>query len=205
MTLSEKASAATLLTVLGVLFFAWREDQKPAIPDSTRLLADSLRTTAPAFDSVVSAQFEEAERQNAIARRLAHQERALKALRDSLGRRADSLALDAGQAVDSARAWRVAYEARTEEVVTERARGDTLDAQVRALTIARDSATARADATALRLDAVERVNAGLTASITKLTTCKVDLVLASIPCISRRSAFVAGVATAGGAVLMLRR
>ena len=206
MTLSEKASVATLLTVLTVLFFAWREDQRPAIPDSTQTRIESLAATEGTFDSVTSNTLAGVDRQAEVVASLQKAVGRAKREADHQRRVADSLLALPRTEADSGPFWKQMHDTRLAETVSLRRANDSLSTIVDTLKTSRDSALAQARRTLVRLDVTSGVVVDLRASITKLTTCRFGPSFASLPCPTRKQAFLGGVAaTAGGAVLLLRR
>lgn len=208
MTFSEKASAITLVLVLAVIGLkVWGRPDQPAIPDSTRMTIDSLDRTAPAFDSAVTTKLADAERDRAEAARLATVRRQGEQRARTERARGDSLALVALAAeslVDSVRGWRAAYDARTAEAVQLRQVVDTLTREVALWHGVADSLRVVAHVALDRLDVTTGVNRQLRDAITKATTCRVGAGVLSLPCLSRRTAFVAGTALGVAGVLAAR-
>jgi len=201
----DRVAGVGLVLTLGLLgLICWHDRHPtPPIPPAVAARIDSLATTAPVFDSTVTTLLAGAERRAAEDRRLARKERALRALADTLGHRADSLALHASEAVDSAATWRGAYEARTVEAVALRVVVDTLHARVDTLTARGDSLHAVATLALERLDLTSGVVVDLRAAIVTATSCRWGGPL-SLPCPSRRQSFVAGGLAVAGLVLLGR-
>lgn len=210
MTLSEKVSAGMLVLVLGVLGASWWQDRhrEPALPDSTRALQDSLRRTAPAFDSSVAVRLATASRDSAEVRRLA---RASRTAQDAAGRekaRGDSLAAlvaQAGTLADSAALWHGLADARGAEATSLRQALDTTTAALATSERRADSLGVVAAGALHRLDAANRVNLQLDDALRKMTECRVGLGVASLPCPSRRTAAIGGAVVALVGVVALRR
>lgn len=204
MTLSEKAVAGTVIAILAVIGLSYCNDRSgPSIPDSTATRIDSLEATAPTFDSVVTNQLAEADRRAAVDRRQALRERALQALADSLRARKESLAVEAAAHPDSASVWRAAYVAADSEAAALRTVIDTLRARVDTLITSRDSLRAVALLALERLDVTSGVVVDLRLAIVKATECRWGGPF-RIPCPSRKTAFVSGLALAGTAALVGR-
>ena len=206
MTLSEKASAATLLTVLTVLFFAWREDQRPAIPDSTQTTIDSLASTQGDFDSVTTNTLAGVDRQASVVASLQKAVGRAKREADAQRRLADSLLALPRTEADSGPFWKQMHDTRLAENVALRQVVDSQQSQIDTLTAGRDSARVVARLALERLDVTSGVVVDLRASITKLTTCRIGSGVLSVPCPTRKAAAIGG-ALAGvvGSVVLFSR
>lgn len=165
--------------ILGVLLWCGPSGTPVLV---TQFRVDSLRVTAPADHHVLDSLTKAARDAESTARRATatarvHQDSALK-----LGHQADSLDAVARQMLDSAAAWRRAYDARTAEATALR----RANAQ---LAFANDSLwSSNADlhlalhGDTLRLRASERLNDDLQRAIQSATSCKIIRIF---PCPTR--------------------
>ena len=158
--------ACLLLVASGIRY--WGHKPAPDVPPAVTKTADSLRATAPAFDSAATAGLAGVDRQVDVDRRLAARERALRALDATLQARKDSLALAAAAHPDSALAWQAAYVAADSLATARQLRIDTLLVRVDTLTASRDTALVVAENALERLRVTEGVVVGLRAAVAKM-------------------------------------
>lgn len=188
---------AVIALAIGYLFKSCSRDPGEKIPARVTKTIDSLDRTAPGFDSsqkanitrvihdtIQSTHFQEAARNAEGRARLAQS-------------RADSMALVASTAADSATAWRGAYEARTreaEELRVSVAQKDSALARERGALLHLSDAY-RADT--LRRIAIESVNRDLRIAIARLEVpCRI---IGPLRCPSRTTTAVLSAIT-GAAV-----
>lgn len=166
-------------------------DDSGKIPEKLERKLDSLAVTAPAHQ----------DRQDSIIRVIVvdtiaarrHAAAASAAKRDAEGsrQRADELARQASAEADSARLWRQAYEARTEEAAGLRVSLAQTDSALAAEKSARAAALVGWRSETSRRMALEDANQGLRAAIARLE--KPCRIVGPIPCPNRTVSFVAGV------------
>ena len=188
MTLSEKANAGLLLVVFTALGLAiWQDRQtEPAIPDSTRITSESLKVTAPTFDSVTTNTLAGVDRQAATITSLQKAVGRANRQADAQRARAESLLALPRIEADSGPFWKQLHDVRLAENSALRQANDSLSTIVDTLASTRDSLRSLLTVTRQRLDATTGVNASLEASIVKLTTCRIDLGLIALPCLTRK-------------------
>lgn len=184
------AVAAVILVIVGGLWLWSRhKGNEPKIPKETQETIDSLRVTKPVFEHtqdsirrVVVYDTVQATRAQAAAEKA-------RASAKAQQHRADSLAVVAATAaVDSARAWHAAYDARTAEAEQLRTAFAEKDSAYRSERHARQALEVSYGADTTRRVAIEKVNKDLLKAIDRLEQpCRV---LGPIPCPTRTVAAV---------------
>lgn len=109
-----------LAVIMGFLFLGQCGKDAPAIPPELEATSDSLRATRAAFDSLQGHNSRLADSVGALAASLRASTRPVRVTSIEKGVSADSAALLAHKAKtleDSANAWRLAYEKRTEQAL----------------------------------------------------------------------------------------
>jgi hypothetical protein len=173
------------------------------LPPPVARAIDAERAARPAVDSQVTAAWAEAEAARARSDVAEASSKRLERVARTESRRADSLArvaLVATSAVDSALAWRAAYDARTAERDTIRRSRDSLGtalAESRRASVAFRGGLTVADSGRHRADSV----LDATAAAARHADCRVPFTLGLVRCMSRTHALEAGVALGIGATM----
>jgi hypothetical protein len=171
------------------------------LPPPVARAIDAEHAARPALDSQVTSAWVEAEAARARSDVAEASSKRLERVARTESRRADSLArvaLVATSAVDSARAWRAAYDARTAERDTIRRSRDSLGtalAESRRASDAFRGGLVVADSGRHRADSV----LDATVAAARHADCRVPLTFGLVHCMSRTHALEAGVAFGIGA------
>lgn len=178
-------------------------DNTPKIPPKVQKTIDSLDNTKKSFEQTQDSIRHVVVYDTVKATVYAAAATRAKAAAENAQRRADSLAIAAGTAVDSATAWHKAYDARTAEAVGLRVEAAKSDSAYRSERDARLNLSTLYGADTLRRVALDNLNRDLRKTIDDLERpCKV---LKYISCPSRTTTGVISALAGAGAVYITKK
>lgn len=201
--LPDAMALIILALIVGYVFKSChRNDDESKIPPAIVKTIDSLDRTKPEFEQTQDSLRRAVSRDTVVAGRHKVAAKAFGDAADRTGARGDSLAGVARTALDSAAAWRKAYEERTRETVQLRMVIAETDSAYQSERSARITLSNAYGADTLRRIAVEKLNAGLRKTIDDLERpCKFARF---ISCPSRTTTGVVSAIVGAGAVMALK-